>query len=1129
MIRSGHRERIRQAVALIGLPVFVVLAVLPRSAAYATGVWTPQSTGALYGLNAVAFANASDGWAVGDFGNVFATTNGGVTWTRQTPVTDNNLNAVAAVSATEAVTVGDGGTVLITTNGGTTWTPETSGDPWPLSSVTFANASCGWASGDGTLIATTNGGVTWAPQTWGSYFAWPYSVSFANASDGWAVGYYDGPSSTGPAVGFILATTNGGTTWTTETVPVTNGSPPITRLYSVSFANVHDGWAVGQDAVGGGVVLATTDGGSTWALESASSTSLSSVAFANSQDGWAVGPGGILATTDGGSTWSAQQTPGSYYGLDSVCFPDVSHGWTVGGNSILAYSVPTYVLTYAAGINGSIVGSSTQSVTSGGSGAAVTAVPDGSYRFVDWSDGSTLNPRTDSNVQGDLGVTALFAPSACTLSYTAGANGSIAGSSTQVVNYGYAGTAVTAVPNNGYQFLSWSDGSIDNPRTDSNVTGDVGVTAQFAPNTCALSYIAGANGTITGSSHQTVAYGADGTSVTAVPSSGYHFVGWSDGSTDDPRTDTNVTANISVTADFEANGAAGSQVIQEGTSGNPFHLQSPTVGQDLAARGSNDQYLVMPYVWQTVYHDSTADPRSMQVLSDGSVLFADGFGNRVLRVAQTGQILWDYEYTYQGSVQQMWSAWLRTDGPDAGDVIVVLRGAAQPPTFAAVLEVIPAAKAGGLPSGSGGTLRWPAWQAVQSSTDVAGGPAALRDPFFASPVPGTDHTLVADGKKGGGGYRVVELDKDRKLVWQYGTLGTPGTATGQLEAPHSAQRLPNGDTLIVDEGAGTAFDQGRVLQVPSSSNNLKPKWVFSAGLNAPGGAWQLPDGNTVIADQNNNRIVTIDKSQNIIDVYGTGETDRLTAGGTLANPRAVYCTDVGLPSLYAGWTFVADQLVSRVMKYGYAGSATAVSTQLDPNAAYADKTWASIQLDFSNAAHGTASVEYSIDGGAWVSPGAPQSTSPAIYHLATSGDQPIVGRSMRYRVTLTSLQHDSAPVLDDVKIGWLPPGQSGPKTSLSISSKPASVRLPNPFVLSGTLQRAAANGLPVVVYVKKPGSGRWSYSSARLTFGATGSHSSWWYRYTPKLHGTYSFYVKFAGAGVYPAAPNSATIKVAVK
>ncbi len=183
----------------------------------------------------------------------------------------------------------------------------------------------------------------------------------------------------------------------------------------------------------------------------------------------------------------------------------------------------------------------------------MTAVPNTGYHFVQWSDCSTANPRTDTNVTVNISVTAAFAINTYTLTYTAEANGSITGNNPQTVNHGANGAAVTATPNTGYHFVQWSDGSTANPRTDTAVTADISVTAAFAINTYALTYTAGANGSITGSNPQTVNHGANGTSVTAVPNSGYHFVQWSDGSTANPRTDTAVTADISVTAAFAIN------------------------------------------------------------------------------------------------------------------------------------------------------------------------------------------------------------------------------------------------------------------------------------------------------------------------------------------------------------------------------------------------------------------------------------------------------------------------------------------------------------------------------------------------------------------------------------------------
>ena len=214
------------------------------------------------------------------------------------------------------------------------------------------------------------------------------------------------------------------------------------------------------------------------------------------------------------------------------------------------FAITTFTLTYNHDANGTITGTTPQTVNSGASGTAVTAVPNAGYHFVQWSDASTANPRTDTNVTANITVTAQFAITTFTLTYNHDANGTITGTTPQTVNSGANGTAVTAVPNAGYHFVQWSDASTQNPRTDTNVTANITVTAQFAINTFTLTYNHDANGTITGTTPQTVNSGANGTAVTAVPNAGYHFVQWSDASTQNPRTDTNVTANITVTAQF---------------------------------------------------------------------------------------------------------------------------------------------------------------------------------------------------------------------------------------------------------------------------------------------------------------------------------------------------------------------------------------------------------------------------------------------------------------------------------------------------------------------------------------------------------------------------------------------------
>ena len=221
------------------------------------------------------------------------------------------------------------------------------------------------------------------------------------------------------------------------------------------------------------------------------------------------------------------------------------------------FFVNSYALNYTAGAGGTISGFVNQTVNYGSNGATVTAVPASGYRFIGWSDGVSAAIRTDSRVTGDVSVTANFVANTYTLSYTAGAHGSISGSTSQTVNHGENGSQVTAVPDAGYRFVRWSDNNTNASRTDSNVTGNISVSAVFESDsgitTYTLTYTAGEGGSITGTSPQTVNAGEDGSQVTAVPDTGYHFVSWSDASTENPRTDEDVAGNITVTASFAAN------------------------------------------------------------------------------------------------------------------------------------------------------------------------------------------------------------------------------------------------------------------------------------------------------------------------------------------------------------------------------------------------------------------------------------------------------------------------------------------------------------------------------------------------------------------------------------------------
>lgn len=125
------------------------------------------------------------------------------------------------------------------------------------------------------------------------------------------------------------------------------------------------------------------------------------------------------------------------------------------------------------------------------------------------------------------------------------------------------GAVVTVLGNTGslvktgYTFVGWNT-SADGSGTSYTPTGtftmgnsSVILYAQWKPNVnYTLNYVAGPYGSIEGNITQSVQSGASGTPVTAVPNSGFYFVSWSDGNTNPTRLDSDVLANLSVTATF---------------------------------------------------------------------------------------------------------------------------------------------------------------------------------------------------------------------------------------------------------------------------------------------------------------------------------------------------------------------------------------------------------------------------------------------------------------------------------------------------------------------------------------------------------------------------------------------------
>ncbi len=113
-------------------------------------------------------------------------------------------------------------------------------------------------------------------------------------------------------------------------------------------------------------------------------------------------------------------------------------------------------------------------------------------------------------------------------------------------------------------------------------------------------------------------------------------------------------------------------------------------------------------------------------------------------------------------------------------------------------------------------------------------------------------------------HRVIEVDSNKKILWQYGVIASAGSDKGYLNQPHDARRLNNGNTLIAD------YYNHRVIEVDS---NKKILWQYgitaSSGsgynqLNQPISASRLENGNTLITDYYNNRVIEVNQNKDIV-------------------------------------------------------------------------------------------------------------------------------------------------------------------------------------------------------------------------------------------------------------------------
>ncbi|MBF0464471.1 MAG: hypothetical protein HQK88_09535 [Nitrospirae bacterium] len=423
-------------------------------------------------------------------------------WTVQTGAGTGYWFGIASSSdGTKLAAVAYGGSIYTSTDSGATWTEQTNAGSRYWYSIASSSDGTKLAAGNngdgggGYIYTSTDSGATWFPQTSAGIRLWS---SITSSSDGTKLaavdGYYGG--------GYIYSSTDSGATW----IPRTNAGSR--SWWSITSST--NGLKLAVGVIDNGYIYTSINSGETWTPQT-NSGSRYWYSIASSSDGSKLAaaaddtPDYIYTSTDSGATWTTQTSAGS-------------RDW------------------YA--------------IASSSDGSKLAAVVDGGYIYISTDSGATWTEQTnagsrhwygiaassdgtkfaaiDKNGTGSGGFiyTGVFGSWTVTESLTNVTTDKI--SPQGVVDNGTITFQFT--PASGFRIISVSGCGGTDPGvqvvdttvsyTTGAVTADCTVTATASHQTYAVTPSAGAGGSISPNTAQTVNDNT-GTSFTITPNTGY--------------------------------------------------------------------------------------------------------------------------------------------------------------------------------------------------------------------------------------------------------------------------------------------------------------------------------------------------------------------------------------------------------------------------------------------------------------------------------------------------------------------------------------------------------------------------------------------------------------------------------
>jgi len=348
-----------------------------------------------------------------------------------------------------------------------------------------------------------------------------------------------------------------------------------------------------------------------------------------------------------------------------------------GDTSIVANFVETQLYTLSVSVpggGGSVTKSPDLPSYNSGTVVTLTAVPDSGKQFITWGgDASGTSLVIQVTMTGNKAVSATFADDGEPLTITVSPleGGSVIRQPDQ--DYYLPGTQVTltAVPNSGWTFTTWSGDASGSDSTTVVTIGPAGsnVTATFSPPgtfTLTTSTAGNGSGTITANPQKPEYTFGEVVKLTAVPGSGSVFAGWS-GSVTSNANPLNVTMNsdMNIVATF---------IVPAGPYSDQFDTCSldarwgsainPTGDGTFRVDGTHLRITVPEGATHNLWTDNKDAPRVMQAADNVDFEYIVKFDSAVTQTAQMQGIIVEesaqkfarFEFQFNNGVTKVYSA-----------------------------------------------------------------------------------------------------------------------------------------------------------------------------------------------------------------------------------------------------------------------------------------------------------------------------------------------------------------------------------------------------------------------------------------------------------------------------------------